>query len=383
MAEHPTFGQWLRSQRRERDLAQDALSREIGCAQVTIRKIEADQLRPPRQMAELFVEKLGVPLKERKRFIDFARSGIYPFEVLENLPPNNLPHALTSFIGRTSELDEVDRLLGSSRLLTLTGAGGIGKTRLALQTAASEFGRYLDGVWLVELAALADPDLVPQVVAGTLGLQNSGKGSYESILILHLAHKHTLIVFDNCEHVLDACAQLALTLLQSCPKLTILATSREQLGVTGEVIFRVSPLTALDPGMVANHEDLQLTDSVHLFVERAAAVLPGFKPTREMFPVIARICYRLDGIPMAIELAFAWSVFLLVYDPSLEGYLNLIPKNEADSRPAARYVVLPTTFSYRPRRYRLRSSCHSHRNDAQNINSLHCQAKVRPPMAIQ
>ena len=305
MAENPSFGQWLRYQRRERDLTQDALSREIGCAQITIRKIEADQLRPSLQMAKLLVEKLGIPPEKRERYIRFARTGMLPGQVLANPPLNNLPHALTSFIGRANEVDEVYNLLGASRLLTLTGAGGIGKTRLALQIAGGALDRYPHGVWFVELASLVDPGLVPQVVAGTLGLQNTGGASYASILILHLLDRHILVILDNCEHVLDSCAQLVLTLLQRCPKVAFLATSRERLGVPGEITYRVPSLTALGPEMVVNYQDLEQTDSIRLFVERAAANLPGFRLTRETLPIAARICHRLDGIPLAVELAAA------------------------------------------------------------------------------
>ena len=157
----------------------------------------------------------------------------------------------------------------------------------------------------MELASLVDPGLVPQVVAGTLGLQNTGRASYESILILHLLDRHTLVILDNCEHVLNSCARLVLTLLQRCPKVAFLATSRERLGVPGEITYRVPSLTAFDPEMVVNYHDLEQTDSIRLFVERAAAILPGFKLTRETLPIAARICHRLDGIPLAVELAAA------------------------------------------------------------------------------
>jgi transcriptional regulator with XRE-family HTH domain len=176
MAETQTFGQWLRHRRRSMDLTQDALSHAIGCAQITIRKMEADRLRPSRQLAGLLFEKLGIPPEKHDLYIRFARSGILASS-LENLPRNNLPHAITSFIGRQCEMIEVNRLLNSSRLVTLTGAGGSGKTRLALQAAAGTLERYQDGAWFVEFASITDPELVPQVIAGTLGYQKTGEAS--------------------------------------------------------------------------------------------------------------------------------------------------------------------------------------------------------------
>jgi predicted ATPase/DNA-binding XRE family transcriptional regulator len=305
MTEIKSFGQWLRFRRRELDLTQVSLSQEIGCAEITIRKMEADLIRPSRQLAELLFIKLGILPEEREQYISFARTGKVPDQFLADLSNNNLPHTLTSFIGRKNEVEEICRLLDSSRLLTLTGTGGIGKTRLALQSAAGVLERYSDGVWLVELAYLVDPALVTQVVAGTLGLQNTGGASDESILIRHLLGRHILIILDNCEHLLDPSAQLVQTLLQRCPNLTILATSRERLGVSGEIIYRIPSLTAYDSETVAKLDDLEQTDSVQLFVERAAAILPGFSLTQENLPTVARVCHRLNGIPLAIELAAA------------------------------------------------------------------------------
>ena len=348
MAEDQSFGQWLRGRRRELDLTQVSLGGEIGCAEVTIRKIEANLLRPSRQMAKLLVEKLGIPPENRERYIHFARSGILPAQVSINLLPNNLPHALTNFLGRVNEVEEINRLLDSSRILTLTGAGGIGKTRLALQTAAGALDRYPDGVWFVELASLVDPNLVPQVTAGTMGLQNTGGARYESILITHLIDRHTLILLDNCEHVLNSCAQLVLTLLQRCPKVTILATSRERLGVPGEITYRVPSLTALDPELVVNDHDLEQTNSIRLFVERAAAILPGFKLTRKTLPTAARICYRLDGIPLAIELAAARVSTLSIEQIAdfLDNQFRLLTDGSRNSIPRHRTLRASIDWSY-------------------------------------
>lgn len=173
MAEYQTFGEWLRHRRREMDLTQRELGLQVGCAQVTIRKIEANILRPSRQLTELLVEKLAIPAEEREIYIRFARSGIFPRDVPTSSPRHNLPHALTSFIGREQEIDEVTRLLGTSRLVTVTGAGGVGKSRLALQVATKVLDRYQDGAWFIELAAITDPEIVPLSVATALRLQKN------------------------------------------------------------------------------------------------------------------------------------------------------------------------------------------------------------------
>jgi predicted ATPase len=154
-------------------------------------------------------------------------------------PPNNLPLELSSFVGRERELAEVERLLVNTRLLTLTGSGGCGKTRLALAVAAELVGGLEDGVWLVELAPLADPSLVPQAVASTLGVREQPGRSLTETLSDYLRSKKVLLVLDNCEHLIEACAELAEALLHSCPKLRVLATSREALGITGEVAWPV------------------------------------------------------------------------------------------------------------------------------------------------
>ena len=218
--------------------------------------------------------------------------------------PHNLPLQLTSFIGREKQIAEVSGLLKSQRLLTLTGSGGTGKTRLALQAAGELLDAFPDGAWLVELAPLADPDGVPQAVAAALGLQKSGEISYQAMLLNYLQKKHLLLVLDNCEHLLEACAGLAHALLRHCPAVTILATSREALGSAGETAYRVPSLAAPDPAAL-QPEELAQAEAVRLFAERAASVLPGFQLTPESLPHAARICHRLDGIPLAIELAAA------------------------------------------------------------------------------
>ncbi|MBV9867246.1 MAG: adenylate/guanylate cyclase domain-containing protein [Abitibacteriaceae bacterium] len=221
--------------------------------------------------------------------------------------PHNLPVQLTSFIGRESAIQEVKHLLSSIRLLTLTGAGGCGKTRLSLQVGAEVLEDYDDGVWLVELAPVADPALIVQTVASTLGIREQGARPLLETLIDYLKPKTLLLLLDNCEHLLEGCAQLAHALLKSCPTLKILASSREGLGVAGEQTYRAPSLTRPDPKLVATLPLEQLTqyEAVRLFIDRAVLTSPHFSVTNQNAPAVAEICHRLDGIPLAIELAAA------------------------------------------------------------------------------
>lgn len=215
-----------------------------------------------------------------------------------------MPVEVTSFVGRRREMAESRRLLASSRLVTFTGVGGVGKTRLALRVA-SEVGRaFADGTWLVELAGLRDAGLLAQTVAAALGIQEQSARWPLVRLSEYLADRQLLLVLDNCEHLLDACAMLADALLRTCPRLRILATSRQALGIAGESILLVPPLSVPDPDRpLPPAEALTRYEAARLFAERAAAVLPGFAITASNAAAVARICQRLDGIPLAIELA--------------------------------------------------------------------------------
>jgi predicted ATPase/DNA-binding NarL/FixJ family response regulator len=221
-------------------------------------------------------------------------------------PPNNLPLELSSFVGREKELSEVKRVLEDTRLLTLTGSGGCGKTRLALEAAAGVLAEgFEDGVWLVELAPLADPSLVAQAVAFTIKVREQPGRSLTETLSEHLGSKRLLLVLDNCEHLVEACAALAEALLRSCPELRILATSREALGLTGEVAWPVPSLSLPDLRRLPEVESLTLYESSRLFVERAVAVRPSFALSAQNAAAVVQVCYRLDGIPLALELAAA------------------------------------------------------------------------------
>jgi predicted ATPase/DNA-binding SARP family transcriptional activator len=218
---------------------------------------------------------------------------------------NNLPNQLASFVGRTQEISEIKRRLGAARLLSLVGAGGCGKTRLAIEVSSQALaaGDFADGVWLVELAALSEPSLVTQAVASVLHVGEHGGQALVETVTQYLQPKCLLLVLDNCEHLIAACAQLAEALLRACPDLRILATSREPLRILGELTWRVNPLILPDPAGTSAPVVLMQSDAVRLFVERASAVSSGFVLTEQNAADVVRICSRLDGIPLAIELA--------------------------------------------------------------------------------
>ncbi len=214
-----------------------------------------------------------------------------------------LPAELTTFVGRRRELAETRKLLAGSRMLTLTGVGGVGKTRLALRMAAEVRRTFPDGVWFVELAALHDPQLLASTVANTLELRQ-GSGDPAGDLAGYLEEKRLLLVLDNCEHLTDACAVLTSKLLAAAPDLRILATSRHVLGVEGEQILVVPPLST--PGARVRAGDAAHYDSVSLFLDRAAAVAPDFELGDGNRDAVVELCRRLDGIPLAIELGAVW-----------------------------------------------------------------------------
>jgi predicted ATPase/class 3 adenylate cyclase len=218
---------------------------------------------------------------------------------------NNLPAQLTSFIGREKEMAEIKQALAEHRLVTLTGSGGAGKSRLSLKVAADALDQFRNGIWFVELAPLAEPDLISQTILTAAGIQTQqGSTAMESLLDF-LREKTALLVLDNCEHLIEACARLVETLLNAAPNLKILASSREALGVKGEQAWRVPSLSAPDVKRPPSFEQLLQYDSVRLFMDRALLVQPHFVVTKENAPAVTKICQRLDGIPLAIELAAA------------------------------------------------------------------------------
>lgn len=221
------------------------------------------------------------------------------------LIPNNLPQQLTSFIGREHALAEAKKLLQKTRLLTLLGAGGLGKTRLSLQVAADVVDHYPDGVWFVELAAVRDEQLVAQAIASVLNVKEEAGHPVLDALVKFVKDRKLLLILDNCEHLVHGCAEVAKALLLAGPRLTILATSRERLNAAGEVTYPVPALTVPDPQRENKVAALREYEAVHLFVERAMAVQPHFRLSYQNAAAVADICYRLDGIPLALELAAA------------------------------------------------------------------------------
>jgi len=225
-----------------------------------------------------------------------------PLKTLDSFP-NNLPVQLTSFIGRENEIVELKQELESHRLVTLTGSGGTGKTRLSLQVATELLEKFDHGLWFIELAPLANPDLIPQTILSAIGVSEQPNKTPLDILKEYLHEKKVLIVLDNCEHLVTASAQVANALLNAAPGLKVLASSREALGVKGELSYPVPSLSLPDPKHLPTIEQLSQYESVRLFIDRTLLVAPHFVVDKDNAPFIAQICYRLDGIPLAIELA--------------------------------------------------------------------------------
>ena len=261
--------------------------------------------------------------------------------------PNNLPIELSSFVGREREIAKIKGLLLTTRLLTLTGPGGVGKTRLALQVAADVLKEFKDGVWLVELATCSDPSLVAQTVASALKVAEQPAISILGTLSDYLQNKRLLLVLDNCEHLVMESARLAETVLRRCPDLRVLATSREALGIAGEASWRVPPLSLPDVRPLAL-QDLITCESIRLFVERAVAVHPAFMPTNQNAHEIIRVCQQLDGIPLALELAAARVKGLPVEQiaAKLDDRFRLLTKGSRTALPQHQTLKAAMDWSY-------------------------------------
>jgi predicted ATPase/DNA-binding SARP family transcriptional activator len=248
--------------------------------------------------------------KSRQARVSVKAPGAEPQDDAAPVIAGFLPHPLTELVGREDERREVAGLLGRSRLVTLTGPGGIGKTRLALAVAAKAAPEFPDGVWLICLEALSQPDRVASQIAAVLGVRQEAGRTLLETLAEHLRAKRVLLVLDNCEHLLEACAQTAGFLLQNCAGLKVLATSRTALGITGEAVWAVPSLSVPIPEMLTAEETdpeqlLLQYESIRLFVERAQAVHQSFALMPGNAPAVAQICARLQGVPLAIELAAA------------------------------------------------------------------------------
>lgn len=257
-----------------------------------------------RDLGERRLKDVIQPIRLFQIFAKGLRDNFPPLKTLD-ARPNNLPVQLTSFIGREEDIKITKELLKHNRLLTITGSGGAGKTRLSLQTGAEIIDGYTNGVWFLELAAIKDPDSIPTALINVFGLKEEMNFTPEKSLIEHLKNKEILIILDNCEHLIKACAVIAELLLSSCPGIKIIATSREAMNIPGEQIYKIPPLKQPDPKKNDTPEQLSQFESVRLFIERAYAVNPKFKFDNKNASAIAGICSHLDGIPLAIELAAA------------------------------------------------------------------------------
>lgn len=324
MADEELFGRWLRARRKALDLTQNDLAHHIGCSVVAIRKFEAGERRPSKQIAERLAVYLAIQPEEHAAFIRFARGQSTPnpppgsehsatpapWRAL-SVHPTNLFAPPARLIGREQAVAAVrDYLLRDEvRLLTLLGAPGIGKSCLGLQAAASLMEQFRDGAFFVELGSIEDPDLVATTIAKTLGVVSAGNQPPSAGLAQFLKNKQMLLLLDNFEHVVAA-APLLTDLLAACPGLKVLVTSRAALHVQNEWHYSVSPLALPDLARLPDVETLSHYSAVALFVQSARVVQPDFTLTSANAPAVAALCVRLDGLPLAIKLAAARSRLL-------------------------------------------------------------------------
>jgi predicted ATPase/transcriptional regulator with XRE-family HTH domain len=363
-----SLGDLLKFLRRRVQLSQRELSIAVGYSESHLSRIENNErLLDRTSLLALFIPALHLEnepeiierlltLCAQNQTTPDTESVVTPLALSE--PPihpvkrNHLPAQLTSFIGRAEEVAEVNALLvdRQNRLVTLTGAGGCGKTRLALRIGEASAHTYAQGIWLVELAPLANPQLLVHRVAGAFQLNESTNQSLLSLLIDFLYPRQALLILDNCEHLVEAAAELASALLRACPHLQILATSRETLSLPGEVSFLVQPfaLPPMQQGVHLSRAAVENYDAIRLFVERARSSLRSFALTDQNAQDVARICQRLDGIPLGIELAVVW---LNVLSPEqiasrLEQNFDLLTENRRAVLPRHRTLRTMIEWSY-------------------------------------
>ncbi len=383
-----SFGRWLQRRRKALDLTQEELAQRVPCAAETLRKIEADVRRPSRQTAERLAEALEISESARAAFIRAARaelavdrlahptqdlpqialappktlsSDVVSFQFTQitstsqtkpspssNKPITNLPAPLTTFIGRGKEQSDVIDLLTKHRLVTLTGSGGVGKTRLAIKVASEMLEQFPDGVWFLDLAPLSDPALVPSTLARLLGLREARELSVTNLVTDYLRSRTVLLLFDNCEHLIEASARFVHSLLMSCPHLAVLTTSQEALRVSGEIHYHLPPLVIPTLNTHLAMDEILKIDSVKLFNERAKAASPRFVMNGRNALVIAQICQRLDGIPLAIELAAAHANMLSVEQilKRLDNRFSLLTRGSRTVLPRQQTLLAMIEWSY-------------------------------------
>ena len=369
MADVFSFGHWLTIRRGALHLSRPELARRIACATITLRKIEEDARRPSPELAARLADQMLLSGEERGLFIDVARSGrgsswlpapeqiepsgprprsapIEPPRQRQHIIKTNLPAQLTSFVGRGQELADLRRAIATHRLVTLTGPGGVGKTRLAIEAGIQVVGRaaelaVADGVWLVELASIEQPTLVAPAVARLFNIAEQPGRSAIELLGEYLAGKQLLLILDNCEHLIDVCADVVARLLQRCWQLRIVATSRAELRIPGEQIVAVPPLALPD-----DRARRTTSAATQLFVDRSGAAPRA--QSAEQSAAIATICRQLDGIPLAIELAapLARSMTLTEIEAQLEDQMAVLTTTYRHSIPRHQTMRGALAWSY-------------------------------------
>jgi predicted ATPase/transcriptional regulator with XRE-family HTH domain len=321
MIEEYSFGAWVRRRRKGLDLTQQELAHRINCSLSTIVKIESDQRRPSRQIAELLAKHLSIPENQRELFFKVARGlkpvdQLWPFSIpLESLLKTtsgrttcNLPSPTNPLVGRKHELAEIVGLITNSecRLLTIVGLGGVGKTRLALQVAHdlsdANSSPFSDGLCFVPLASVISTQNIPKAIAGAIGFDISGPLSPENQLLNYLNNRTMLLVLDNVEHLLDG-VEFFSKILERAPRVKLLVTSRERLNLSCEWVFDLHGLPVPPSDM---DKELENYSAARLFLDRVQQAKTRFSLRREDRPVVGQICRMLDGIPLGIELAAAW-----------------------------------------------------------------------------
>lgn len=353
MAETVSFGTWLRQKRRELDLSQKAFANQVGCAEITVRRMEAGEYKPSKELALTLFDKLGIRESERPQWVRFARGlADYPGHQAISSPPRaektNLPVPLTSFIGRKKEQEEIRNLLSKGRLITVLGPGGIGKTRLSLQTGQELLIGYPDGVWFVPLAPLESARTLVPALAKALDFSfYLEQQSPRQQLLDYLREKHILLILDSFEQLIGEGAGLIGEILSTAPHLKMLVTSRERLNLQGEQLYRVSGMHIPEAGDLtawnAAEEQTRSFSALHLFEERASRVRQDFRLTRDNLAAVTEICKLVNGMPLGIELAAAWVEILLPGEIAAEiirslDFLETDQQNVSDRQRSIRAV---------------------------------------------